>query len=385
LPVIVDEHTRQRALDDLNILDTPRDERVDRVTRLAKELFGVPMVSVTLIDRNRQWRKSQIGLGGAEADREGAFCDATIRQVDTLVVEDASADAVFAANPFVTGDPHLRFYAGHPLQAPGGEHVGTICILDTSPRTLDDRQRALLRDLAMWVQTEIARDHELDHAALIQRSLLPRRTPEAAGYSLAAVAVAAGQVMGDLYDWYIHDGALRMTLADVMGKGAGPAIVASGVRASLRTAPERPLLDAVGEIDRLLENDIGDTNSFVTAVHADLRLSTGELTYVDAGHNLAFILRVDDTWERLPSTGLPLGMGFGDVRTEARVTLRRGDILVCCSDGLLDVLDVDAPFEQVRRALRVLGPEGAVREAERLARSGRAGDDVTALVVQRDA
>lgn len=381
--MIVDEEARQRALDAMQILDTPPDDRVDRVTRLAQELFDVPMVGVTLIDRDRQWRKSQIGLGGPTADREGAFCDATVRQLGTFVVEDAADDETFAGNPFVAGDPHLRFYAGHPIEAPGGEQVGTFCILDTEPRTLDARQREMLRNLATWVQTELARDDELDQASLIQRSLLPRVIPQAPGYTLAAAAVASGQVMGDIYDWYLHRSALRITLADVMGKGAGPAIVASGVRASLRTAPERGIVEAVRDIDRLLENDIGDTNTFVTAVHAELDLDAGRLRYVDAGHNLAMILRADDTWTRLPSTGLPLGMGLGEAYTEAVADLARGDILMICSDGLLDVLDPEAPYEQARAALRALGPEGAVREAERLARAGHADDDMTALVVHR--
>ena len=107
-----DDEKRQRAVEALGILDTPPDARVDRVTRLAQELFGVPMVSVTLIDGDRQWRKSQIGLGGNEAPREHAFCDVTVRGEGTLVVEDASTDATFADNPFVVGEPHLRFEVG---------------------------------------------------------------------------------------------------------------------------------------------------------------------------------------------------------------------------------------------------------------------------------
>ena len=148
-----DDERRQRAIEALGVLDTPPDERVDRVARLAQEMFGVPMVSVTLIDRDRQFRKAQIGLGGREAPREGSFCDVTIRQEGTLVIEDAATDAAFAESPFVLGDPHLRFYAGHPLKAPGGEQVGTLCIIDTRPRTLDDRERVLLKELALWVQS----------------------------------------------------------------------------------------------------------------------------------------------------------------------------------------------------------------------------------------
>lgn len=379
-----DDERRQRAVEALGVLDTPPDARVDRVTRLAQELFDVPMVSVTLIDRDRQWRKSEIGLGGNEAPREGAFCDVTVRKGDTLVVEDASTDEIFAENPFVTGDPHLRFYAGHPLAAPGGEHFGTLCILDTKPRTLDDRQLELLRELAQWVQNELTEVQELDEASLVQRSLYSARTPEVAGYTLAASATPAGQLMGDVYDWYVHDGRLRVTLADVMGKGAGAAIIAAEVRASLRTAPSRSLGDAVTEVDRMLEDDIGGSNIFVTAVHTEIDVATGRLSFVDAGHSLAFILRADGRWEFLESTGLPLGMGFDEVREPADNHLDVGDSYLVCSDGLIDVLDPDDPYGHVYRVLTTLDPAGAVAEAARIARAEKAPDDVTVVVVRRD-
>lgn len=379
-----DDERRQRAVEALGVLDTPPDARVDRVTRLAQEVFDVPMVSVTLIDRDRQWRKSEIGLGGSEAPREGAFCDVTVREGDTVVVEDASTDATFADNPFVTGDPHLRFYAGHPLAAPGGEHFGTLCILDTKPRTLDDRQLELLKELALWVQNELTEVQELDEASIVQRGLYSARTPEVPGYTLAASATPAGQLMGDVYDWYVHDGRLRVTLADVMGKGAGAAIIAAEVRASLRTAPSRSLSDAVTEVDRMLEDDIGGSNIFVTAVHTEIDIVTGDLSFVDAGHSLAFILRADGRWQYLESTGLPLGTGFDDVREAASARLEVGDSYLVCSDGLLDVLDPDDPYGHVYRVLTTLDPGGAVAEAARLARTVKAPDDVTVVVVRRD-
>lgn len=382
--LLFDDEKRQRAIEKLGVLDTPPDARVDRVTRLAQELFDVPMVSVTLIDRDRQWRKSQIGLGGNEAPREGAFCDVTVRAGDTLVVEDASTDATFADNPFVVGDPHLRFYAGHPLAAPGGEHFGTLCILDTRPRTLDGRQIDLLRELAGWVQAELTDVHELDDASLVQQSLMSARRPDVPGYTLAASATPAGQLMGDVYDWYVHDGRLRVTLADVMGKGAGAAIIAAEVRASLRTAPGRPLGHAVSEVEKMLEEDIGGSNIFVTAVHAEIDLATGAVSFVDAGHGLAFVLRADGRWEFLESTGLPLGMGFDEERDPARAHLDVGDSYLVCSDGLLDVLDPDDPYGHVYRVLTSLDPEGAVAEAARLAKATRAPDDVTVVVVRRD-
>lgn len=382
-----DERRRQAALEELGILDTPPDERVDRVARLAKEMFGVPMVSVSLIDRDRQWRKSQIGLGGNEAPRQDSFCDYTVSQDRTVVVEDASTTDLFAENPFVTGDPHLRFYAAHPLHAPGGEPVGTLCVLDTEPHTFTDAQQDLLRDLAFWVQTELAQDADVDHAAVVQRALRPRAHPEIAGYTIAAGAAPRGTLAGDYYDFSRHGEALRVTLADAMGKGTGPALVAATVRASLRTAPERSLTDAVIEVDRLLEDDLADTSMFVTAVVAELRPETGELEVIDAGHSLAFVVRADGSWTPLRSTNLPLGMGMGlaDPRVPVTTRLEVGDAFICCSDGLLDVLDADDPFGHVERVLTAMGPDGAVREALRLANDERATDDITVVVVRRDA
>ncbi|MEV8264554.1 GAF domain-containing SpoIIE family protein phosphatase [Microbacterium sp. NPDC077057] len=382
-----DERRRQAALEELGILDTPPDERVDRVARLAKEMFGVPMVSVSLIDRDRQWRKSQIGLGGKEAPRQDSFCDYTVSQDRTVVVEDASTTDLFAENPFVTGDPHLRFYAAHPLHAPGGEPVGTLCVLDTEPHTFTDAQQDLLRDLAFWVQTELAQDADVDHAAVVQRALRPRAHPEIAGYTIAAGAAPRGTLAGDYYDFSRHGEALRVTLADAMGKGTGPALVAATVRASLRTAPERSLSDAVIEVDRLLEDDLADTSMFVTAVVAELRPETGELEVIDAGHSLAFVVRADGSWTPLRSTNLPLGMGMGlaDPRVPVTTRLEVGDAFICCSDGLLDVLDADDPFGHVERVLTAMGPDGAVREALRLANDERATDDITVVVVRRDA
>ncbi|MCT1366186.1 MULTISPECIES: PP2C family protein-serine/threonine phosphatase [Microbacterium] len=382
-----DERRRQAALEELGILDTPPDERVDRVARLAKEMFGVPMVSVSLIDRDRQWRKSQIGLGGNEAPRQDSFCDYTVSQDRTVVVEDASTTDLFAENPFVTGDPHLRFYAAHPLHAPGGEPVGTLCVLDTEPHTFTDAQQDLLRDLAFWVQTELAQDADVDHAAVVQRALRPRAHPEIAGYTIAAGAAPRGTLAGDYYDFSRHGEALRVTLADAMGKGTGPALVAATVRASLRTAPERSLTDAVIEVDRLLEDDLADTSMFVTAVVAELQPETGELEVIDAGHSLAFVVRADGSWTPLRSTNLPLGMGMGlaDPRVPVTTRLEVGDAFICCSDGLLDVLDADDPFGHVERVLTAMGPDGAVREALRLANDERATDDITVVVVRRDA
>lgn len=192
------------------------------------------MVSVTLLDNDRQWRMSELGLGGREAPREHAFCDVTVRQPGTLIVEDASVDKHFSDNPFVTGDPHLRFYAGHPLRVPGGEQIGALCIMDSTPRTLDERHRALLEDLAQWVQTELSHRTELDDLALIQRAQAPRELPSIPGYTIASGAKPARKLSGDFHDLELTASGLRLSVADVMGKGLGPGIVAAGLRSTLR-------------------------------------------------------------------------------------------------------------------------------------------------------
>ncbi|MGJ9371882.1 PP2C family protein-serine/threonine phosphatase [Nesterenkonia sp. CF4.4] len=375
---------RQHALDALSILDTPPDERVDRITRMAQQIFGVPMVSVTLLDRERQWRKSEIGLGGPEAPRQDAFCEATIQQTGTLVVEDATKHERFASNPFVQSDPHLRFYAGHPIKAPGGEQVGTLCLMDTTPREFDKQERDLLEDLAIWVQTELAQQHELDHAAVVQRALAPRNLPQPPGFTVTAASAPAGAVSGDFHDVTLHDDQLRITLADVMGKGIGAGIIASAVRASMRTAPERSLLRTVSEIDAMLEHDVGDLHMFVTLFCGDLDTRTGEITYVDGGHSLSFILRADGSWEHLNSTGLPLAMGLDEPHGLGTARLNPGDALLSCSDGLLDLLDLDDPFHEVEQVLREYGIDGAVQEALRRAVKVKATDDVTVVVIRRD-
>lgn len=256
----------------------------------------------------------------------------------------------------------------------------------TRPHDFDDDKQELLRDLAFWVQTELTRYQELDHAEVIQRAMLPQRQLEVPGYTIASAAVPRGVLSGDFYDLAVYDGVLRVTLADVSGKGGGPALVAAGVRASLRTLPGRPLAEAVVEADRLVEADLGDTGMFVTAVHADIDLDTGRVQLVDAGHGLAFIVCENGRWRHLRSAGLPLGMGESSVeeREPTVAHLEPGDHFVCFSDGLLDMLDPEDPYGHAEQVIRASGPHGAVREAVLRSRDDDITDDVTVIVIRRD-
>ncbi len=157
-PLPADEDTRLQALHALMVLDTPPEERFDRVVRFAAEQLDMPMALVSLVDGDRQWFKSRIGMALAETGRDIAFCAHAILQPDTFVVEDALQDARFADNPLVTGAPHVRFYAGAPLSAPGGERVGTLCVLDSKPRSLQKVELAVLEALRTLVNEALAGD-----------------------------------------------------------------------------------------------------------------------------------------------------------------------------------------------------------------------------------
>lgn len=152
----VNESQRIQALQDLGILDTPPEERFDRLTRLARRVFDVPIALVSLVDTNRQWFKSHDGLEASETPREWSFCAHAIDQGSMLVVTDALNDVRFRANPLVLGDPSIRFYAGQPISAPGGSLIGTLCIIDHEPRELSPDDVDVLVDLARMVEQEIA-------------------------------------------------------------------------------------------------------------------------------------------------------------------------------------------------------------------------------------
>jgi phosphoribosyl 1,2-cyclic phosphodiesterase/CheY-like chemotaxis protein len=155
-PLPRDEEQRLRALEGLGILDTPPEERFDRLTRVAAALFDVPMALVSLVDAERQWFKSHHGLEATETPREMAFCAHAILQDDVLLVRDAFGDPRFAENPLVTGEPRVRFYAGMPLTLPDGSRAGTLCLIDHRARDLSERQLEALRDLGRLVERELS-------------------------------------------------------------------------------------------------------------------------------------------------------------------------------------------------------------------------------------
>ncbi len=150
------EQARLATLRSLELLDTAAEECFDRVTRLAKHLFNVPIALVTLVDEDRQWFKSCIGLNVSETPRDISFCGHAILGSSEFVIHDTHLDPRFADNPLVLEEPHIRFYAGNPIRALNGQKMGTLCIIDRQPRTLSKADIAALQDLTSMVEHELA-------------------------------------------------------------------------------------------------------------------------------------------------------------------------------------------------------------------------------------
>ena len=212
---------RLAALRSYGILDTPVEGAFDDITRIASHVCQTPIAVVNLIDEHRQWFKSEIGLGVRETPLETSICAHAILQFDFMEIPDTTLDGRFSGNPLVTGDPHLRFYAGALLKTSAGHALGTVCVLDTRPRVLTDEQRGVLRALARqamaqlelrraWIQAERGRryrsrlmavaGHDLRQPLSVVTMVIDQLRTTVTGdddREQLALAAAAAQSMGE--------------------------------------------------------------------------------------------------------------------------------------------------------------------------------------------
>ncbi|HWJ81158.1 MAG TPA: SpoIIE family protein phosphatase [Nocardioides sp.] len=390
-----DETERTAVLDELQLLDSPREERFDRVVRLAQHIFGVPFAGVNLISDDRHYTKAAAGGGhgfpepSSSLPLSDSLCAITVQDDRTLEIPDLRGDEAWADHPVAQGGT-VGYYAGAPLRAPGGQRIGSLCLMDVVPRReLSVGEHAMLRDLAGWLERELAASADLQQGAELQRRLLPRGMPDLPGWDVAGRCVQAGAVGGDFYDWQLLPrlGQVQVLLADVMGKGIQAALVASGVRAIIRgTSPHNTLTASMRRVADDMEADLGEISSFVTMFVARFDPSDGAAEYVDAGHGLAFVVGPDRS-VRLSSDGLPVGALPGERWDPRDERIGPGEALVIVSDGMLDVHgDADGVLTAARAALEKTSNADELVE---LLLAGAVGhlttDDVTVVVARRSA
>ena len=378
-PVVSDEQDRLADLAALRLLDTPREERFDRIVRLASQVLGVPIAYIALIDANRQWFKAKCGLATDETGRDVSFCGHAIQHRGPLIVPDAKLDKRFHDNPLVTGEPHIRFYAGYPLAGPGGHLVGTLCIASPQPRELAAAELALFEQFAQLAQ------HELEMLDVIesQRELLATRRALAASQKALALElkqaeeyirgllplrlrgdiatdwcyVPSSQLGGDLFGYHWLDPSrLAMFLFDVAGHGVGASLMSSAIADTLRrrslpradfTQPDR-VMAALNRAFPMEEH----AGRFFTIWYGVYERTSRLLTYASAGHPPAILIERSAAPLRLGQPGLLIGVDVDAVYEMGMHQLAPGSRLYLYSDGVTEATQKDG---------RLLGIEGLER------------------------
>ncbi|MCY0923815.1 SpoIIE family protein phosphatase [Streptomyces sp. H27-G5] len=370
-----EEAARMDAVRRYDILDTPPDGAFDRVAAMAARLFKVPVASVTIVDEDRIWFKAAHGLEGvSEISREPGLCGSAILADETLVIPDTLTDPVAFNNGLVTGPMAVRFYAAAPITTRDGHRLGTVNILDTTPRLITEDDTATLADLAAIVldelemrlaalnalraeqkrrreQEEARQRAERDKNAIeafastLQRTLLPPALPVVPGLELAChYATASPQnVGGDFYDVFPLDGARwAFFLGDVCGKGPEAAALTSLTRYTLRAAalidPDPDVVLTSLNTALLLDPAIG--TQFCTAVFGVLEPHEKEgftITVATGGHPPAYHLRGQGTVEAVhPKGGMLIGAVDGAHFASHSIHLAPGEALLLYTDGLTE-------------------------------------------------
>lgn len=361
------EPARLRALAALEILDTPVEQRYDRIVRLASRTVDAPIAYISFVDANRQWLKSNVGMPVCETSRDVSFCGHTILHQEPLVIPDARADARFRDNPLVVDEPFIRFYTGVPLQGPGGHAVGTLCVAGPEPRQPSARQLDMLVEFASLVERELslvdaieaqrklldaqeALSHshermaeELERAARYVRSLLP--APLEGPVTTAWRYVPSAALGGDIFDTFqLPDGRTVAYIVDVAGHGVGSALLSVSVMNLIRAGavPGADLgepASVLAGLNRAFPMRAHD-NKFFTAWYGVYDPRDRILDYASGGHHPALVLRGGDgdrRRDKLEATGLLVGAMPRARWRAATLPIEEPVTLYLFSDGVYEI------------------------------------------------
>jgi sigma-B regulation protein RsbU (phosphoserine phosphatase) len=319
------------------------------------------MAFISLVDTDRQWFKSSCGLSTTQTPRAVSFCGHAILADEAMVVPDAAQDRRFRDSPLVTGEPHIRFYAGHPLHGPGGHKVGTLCIADRRPRMLRGDELEVLGEMARVVERELGLveavhlqreliasqrhlGHELSQAAKYVRSLLPEPTdgPVRTRWRFEPSSELGGDFFG--YDWIGPDH-FAVFLLDVSGHGVGAALLSASVANVLRgrSLPGTDFRDPAAVLSGLNDAFPMDRHDekYFTIWYGVFDRASRSLTYASGGHPPALLLTGPTPKAARPVEvgvkNLAVGMMPGVTFSSKSVPLGPFSKLYVFSDGVYEV------------------------------------------------
>lgn len=362
------EEERLASLHALELLDSPKEQRFDRIVSLTKAVMGVPIAYIALIDSDRQWFKSKVGICEtlSETSRDESFCGHAILQDTPLVIEDALKDARFFDNPMVTGEPYVRFYAGHPLQSQAGHNIATLCVVDTSPREFSDEDMDRFAHLAAMAERElsmlgvIATQHEMietRNALVASQQALARELSEAADYVYQFLParevgidepvhidyqfIASSRLGGDLLGYHaIDDDHQAFWLLDVTGHGVGASLLSvsagNAIRSGQLNADPRDPAALVATLNNAFPME-RNNDKFFTIWYGVYQRSTRTLTYTTAGHHPATLMDANGQRQSLGMPGLMIGVIPDNTYEAQSVTVDPGSKLYLFSDGLYEI------------------------------------------------
>jgi len=367
-PLPVDEHDRLADVRALKLLDTPPEERFDRIVRLAARFYNAPIAYIALVDADRQWFKAKCGLQFDATGRDVSFCAHTILHDGPLVIPDAIEDERFRDNPLVVKPPNVRFYAGHPLRGPAGRSVGTICVAAPTPRTLSTAEEATLGELAalaehelnmidliqaqrelietkdVLLRTQEQLSAELAEAAAYIRSLLPPRLrgPIRTDWAFLASSQLGGDMFG--YHW-LDDSHLAIYLHDVCGHGVGASLLSIAVynvlrRQSVTDVRFHDPAEVLAGLNRAFPME-ENNNKFFTIWYGVFDATSRTLQYSSGGHPPALLFNGDPrAHTKLGEPSMMIGASDAATFKTHSEKIPSGSRLYVYSDG---VSDVDKP------------------------------------------